>query len=435
VAASTARVFGAAVGLLWIEHGQRSSFALHMEDAIPRGSPLRVADRWQPVRALIANLPVYVPDVSEHRAFSASPLLPSGAPATLIGVPLRLGARTAGAVAIVQPHVVGHLGRGMLEPLVFWAQRLAGDLLGLDASAPTRGLPVSPPLPQAIPLSQAVESIAAVLDVALLASDETGVVCYANPALLALIGAARRDVLGHKRAIVLRRLASAAGAQDGVVSAIVGATTTGIPSDFTVEKPRSAVLRWRARPLPLPGDTTGTLDEFADVTREFERARARETLVRVDAATRLPNRTGIDDALGVEVARSLRTGEPFCVAMFALDQPHRAAAGDELFRQVAWLLRSTARRHDVVGRLDGLRLVAILTNTRADQALALCERFGTAVRELDVQGCRTTASAGVAQFDAGKTIRDVLDEATAHLSAARRLGGDRALAEIRQTAG
>jgi diguanylate cyclase (GGDEF)-like protein len=174
----------------------------------------------------------------------------------------------------------------------------------------------------------------------------------------------------------------------------------------------------------LPGQT-GRLDEFSNVTSELDGARTRETLVRIDDLTRLPNRAGIEDALCREVARSLRTGEPVSIALFALDNPHLGDGGQDLLRRVASLLRSTARRQDVVGRLDRLRLLVVLTATRGDEASAFCERFAGEIRRLEAGAARSTVSAGVAQFDTGRTVQEVIQEATTRLSEARRLGGDR----------
>jgi GGDEF domain-containing protein len=131
----------------------------------------------------------------------------------------------------------------------------------------------------------------------------------------------------------------------------------------------------------------------------------------------------VDDALAREVARSLRGGESFSIALFAVD-----AASDERFCRAASLLRSTARRDDLVARVDRLRLAAILSGAREEQALAFCRRFAGELRRVEAEGARSVVSAGVAAYDAGKTPRDVLGEAAAHLAEATRRGGNCAVA-------
>jgi len=322
-------------------------------------------------------------------------------------------------VAILQPHVVGRLGRDLARPLSFWAQRLSGDLQlrhGPAARAPARSAP--PPRPGI------AETVADMLGIGLLVSDRSGIVCFANAAMCGLLGVTVPRWIGETRALVLRNLGTAAGADDGVVSAVVGAHD-GLPQEmeFEVQHPRRRILRWRVRSIDLAsGD--GILDEFADVTLEAERARAKDALVRIDESTGLPNKEGAEDALGREVARSLRTGVPFSVALFALDGAQTGASREESFKQVAWLLRSTARRYDFVARLDALRLVAVLADTPAEQARAFAQRFLAHVR--GPAGLQATASAGIAQFDAGKNIHEILRDASLKLSEAKRLGGNRA---------
>lgn len=417
VATSTARTFGAAVGMIWVETGRRSRFALHLEDAVPQRSPLREIERWTPVRSAIGGAPLFVADVMQHEVLRRSPLLPDRSSGTLLGAPLMVDGKAVGAVAILQPHVVGRLGRDLVRPLSFWAQRLSGDLqLRRRSAAQAAAMPAAAPRGIA-------ESVADMLAAGLLVSDRAGIVCFANAALGRLLGVAHPRCVGETRAVVLRNLGTAAGADDGVVSAVVGARD-GLPQEmeFEVHHPQRRILQWRARFIELASGT-GILDELADVTVEAERTRAKDALVRIDESTGLPNKEGAEDALGREVARSLRSGVPFSVALFALDGAQTGASREEAFKQVAWLLRSTARRYDYVARLDALRLVAVLAETPADPARAFARRFLSQVR--GPAGLAATASAGIAQFDAGRNIQEILRDASLKLSEAKRLGGNR----------
>src|SRR5512140_514945 len=206
VATSTARTFGAAVGMIWVETGQRSRFALHLEDAVPQRSPLREIERWTPVRSAIGGAPLFVADVMQHEVLQRSPLLPDRSSGTLLGAPLMVDGRAVGAVAILQPHVVGRLGRDLVRPLSFWAQRLSGDLqLRRRSAAQTAAMPA--PAPRGI-----AESVADMLAAGLLVSDRAGIVCFANAALGRLLRVAHPRCVGETRAVVLRNLGTAAGA-------------------------------------------------------------------------------------------------------------------------------------------------------------------------------------------------------------------------------
>ena len=427
LSSDTAHAFGAAIALVWLDTGGQFFFELHLEEGVPRTSPLRTPGRWAPVRRLIGGSPLYVPDVADHPAFAAQPLLPGGQPAALAGAPLASGGAVVGTVAIVQPHVAGRAGKGLLEPLLFWAQRISGDLERLKSGpprAPESSSPPSDPLPVALVLEDLVQG----LDTALMITDEFGVVRFVNAAMTSLLAAEGGPLAGRTRAIALRNLSTAAGVEDGIVSSIVGARQN-LPreSEIVIEQPVRRVLFWRARVIALAG-RTAQLDEFADVTSQFEKAQARETLVRVDAFTGLANRAALEEALGREIARAVRTGFPFSIALFSVDNLRMTGAGrgEQVFRNVAWVLRATARPYDLAARLDRLRLIAVLSETTGDQARVFAERFLNDVRRMSLPDLpRTTVSGGVAQFDGARNIREMLQEATAKLAEARRLGGDR----------
>ena len=426
LANSTAQAFGAAIVLIWLDLGNRSFFELHLAPTVDEKSPLRVVSRWASVRRLIGDRLLEVRDVAEHAAFAGTPLLPGGLSAALVGAPLTLDGALVGAIAVVQPRVVGRLPAGRAEVLLFWAQRISGDLErmrpGLRDLVPPRGPSRS------ISPTAALESLANTIDLGFMISDDSGLICVANPALSVHLGLEDALPIGQRRAAVLRRLASARGVEDGVVSAIVGASHVSPRGfDFVVRAPQERVLRWRSRSIDLH-DRQGLLDEFSDVTPEAEQARASDALIRVDAFTGLPNRVAIMDEIGRETARALRTGDPFSVAVFALDhlQSGDGGRGMEAFRNVARTLRATARRYDLAARLDHSRLLVLVCESTADQALVFCERFASEVRSTTLPNLPpATVSGGVAQFQLGRGVQELLDGASAKLSEARRMGGDR----------
>jgi diguanylate cyclase (GGDEF)-like protein len=426
ITTATAQAFGTAIALLWLELGQQSLFELHVADGVAASSPLRVISRWAPVRRLIGNAAIEVPDVAEHVAFASTPLLPGRSSATLAGAPLKLNGAVAGAVAILQPHSVDRLPAGISEALFFWAQRISADLERL------RPRPRDPPVSRApstvISPSTALSSLAKAIDLGFMISTDSGMVCFANPALSVHLGLGDVAPHGQTRAAVLRHLASARGVEDGVVSAVLGASGTSPQElDFAVRGPEKGVLRWRGRCIDLNG-RQGMLDEFSDVTRQVNQARASEALARVDAFTGLPNTAAIVDTLSRETARASRTGAPFSIAVFALDRVQRGNGGRsrDAFRNVAWTLRAAARRYDLAARLDHSRLLALISQATADQARAFSERFASTVRQTALPNLPpVTVSGGVAQFDGGRGIQELLAEASAKLAEARHLGGDR----------
>jgi diguanylate cyclase (GGDEF)-like protein len=173
-------------------------------------------------------------------------------------------------------------------------------------------------------------------------------------------------------------------------------------------------------------------DELEHKNRELER------LSISDGLTGLFNHRHIHELLREEWERSGRTSDPITVAMFDLD--HFKAvndtwghlAGDRVLRDLADLLRRTAREVDRLGRYGGEEFMAILPATDPDGGLFFVERVRRAVEahefavDHDVR-IRLTLSAGVASTphpDIGDAVTLVrrADEA---LYAAKRAGRNR----------
>src|SRR5207237_2896160 len=144
--------------------------------------------------------PLYLQDVADHPGFAGKPLFPAGESAALAGAPLTSGGAVIGAVAIVQPHVVGRAARGLLEPLLFWAQRISGDLERLRPRAPRESEESVQPARQ-LPVTLVLESLVHGLDAALMVTDESGLVRFANTAMTSLVGAGSSSLIGRTRAI------------------------------------------------------------------------------------------------------------------------------------------------------------------------------------------------------------------------------------------
>ena len=172
------------------------------------------------MRLAIGDASLFVADVMQHEALRRTPLLPDRSSATLLGAPLVVEGKTVGAVAVLQPHVVGRLGRDLARPLSFWAQRLSGDLqLRHRSSAHAAARPGNPGAPASrrpSPRSWASGCWR---------SDSGGIVCFANAAVGRLPRGHPSRWIAKTRALVLcATWQTSAGADDsGVVSAVVGA--------------------------------------------------------------------------------------------------------------------------------------------------------------------------------------------------------------------
>ncbi len=101
---------------------------------------------------------------------------------------------------------------------------------------------------------------------------------------------------------------------------------------------------------------------------------------RVDPLTGLHNRRSYDEAIGLEVARSERSRQPFALVLGDIDHFKRIndeyghPTGDAVLRKVAIQLRQSERRADMAARLGGEEFALLLPNTNGFGAYIVAER-------------------------------------------------------------
>ncbi len=159
-----------------------------------------------------------------------------------------------------------------------------------------------------------------------------------------------------------------------------------------------------------------------------------EALSRTDGLTGLFNRSHWQNCLDAEFVRSRRLSTPVALLMVDLDHFKNIndrfghAAGDEVLRRAADLLRSNLRCVDVVGRYGGEEFAVILPHTHGAAAQLVAERLRRALAELELPGidCRCTLSVGVAPLLPDMSnVEAWLARADAALYAAKQQGRDR----------
>ena len=179
-------------------------------------------------------------------------------------------------------------------------------------------------------------------------------------------------------------------------------------------------------------------DDVTLAGRAYNRMRAQLTsIVVTDPLSGCVNRRGFDDALGREVARAARSGQPLTLVAVDLDYFKRLndtfghLAGDAAIREAAQLLRTSARAGDMVARIGGEEFMLLAPNTDAPGAFHLAQRLVDAFRghRFDAVKGRipVTVSIGVVTDDrvaegSGEDLRARADEA---LYAAKRNGRNR----------
>lgn len=167
-----------------------------------------------------------------------------------------------------------------------------------------------------------------------------------------------------------------------------------------------------------------------------------------DPVTRLPRRAGALERIEVEVKRSMRSFQPFAVAMIDLDSFKEVndtfghLAGDRVLRDVARRLVSESRSLDVIARYGGDEFLALFPDTPPSGALIhaenLRQRIASHAIELDdAQTVYTTVSIGVcmvAQPEDLASPAELIDRADEAMYRAKRDGKNRVVVHSRPSA-
>jgi diguanylate cyclase (GGDEF)-like protein len=178
-------------------------------------------------------------------------------------------------------------------------------------------------------------------------------------------------------------------------------------------------------------------DPVSVIGRAYNRMRTHlETIVLTDPLSGCYNRRGLNQLAEREVARAIRQKKEIAVLAIDLDHFKRIndefghLTGDEVIREVGFLLRETAREADIVARFGGEEFTILAPESNEEGALILAERVMDAFRTHKFRSLpphmKITTSVGVAADlartdEVAKTLLARADEA---LYVAKRNGRD-----------
>lgn len=158
-----------------------------------------------------------------------------------------------------------------------------------------------------------------------------------------------------------------------------------------------------------------------------------------DPLTDLCNPQAFESALMRELSVGLRYGVPACLLLLDLDffrivnDRLGHAAGDQVLKMVADVMRETVRDSDIVGRYRGNTFAVVLPHTNRQQAHSLAERLRERVERypftIEAGQVRTTASIGLAavQDNAVASISEWMMVGDAALKDAKAQGRNRVI--------
>jgi diguanylate cyclase (GGDEF)-like protein len=191
---------------------------------------------------------------------------------------------------------------------------------------------------------------------------------------------------------------------------------------------------------PLAAEQRRTAESLAaHAAIALENARLHRLVERqalVDGLTGIANRRACEDALSHEIARAGRLTTPLTLVVADLDDfksvndVHGHAAGDDVLREFASVLRGTLRESDLAGRWGGEEFVLLLPGTESEGGVRLAERVRAALAERSFAGrdgalLQVTCSFGVAQHKPGVGERELFAQADRALYQAKRRGKNR----------
>ena len=151
-----------------------------------------------------------------------------------------------------------------------------------------------------------------------------------------------------------------------------------------------------------------------------------------DGLTGLLNYRAFSEILMTEWERARRYKTTFSLMMIDIDHFKRIndvyghPAGDQVLRSIASRLQSRLRKSDQVFRYGGEEFMVLLPQTGVYKAGLLAERIRGFVEKMQFPGnISVTISAGVCQYEDGRTLSDLVKQADTGLYLAKGKGRNR----------
>jgi diguanylate cyclase (GGDEF)-like protein len=198
------------------------------------------------------------------------------------------------------------------------------------------------------------------------------------------------------------------------------------------EQQREELLAQKAELEQMHRQLQQAHQELATLNAELlEANRALAQAAVTDGLTGLKNHRAFQEALHSAAQMAERLQQPLSLVMFDIDHFKQFndrfghPAGDELLRQVAQVLRESARAYDVAARYGGEEFALLLPNTALEQAVQVAERLRQQIRAIENPHAPVSASFGVATYRRGMPPATLVYEADAALYRAKRNGRDR----------
>lgn len=185
---------------------------------------------------------------------------------------------------------------------------------------------------------------------------------------------------------------------------------------------------------------------FAEKARELDSIRdslsKSEERAKTDTLTGLPNRRGLEEFFRVAQIAAMERGEPLSVLLIDIDHFKKFndnfghGVGDQVLQLMATVLRDKVREGDLPARYGGEELIAVLPKADLAACKRVAERIRRTIAERSIAGRSAdevlpgiTISIGVAQFQPGESMSDLIERGDRALYFAKKTGRNRVVAE------
>jgi diguanylate cyclase len=186
--------------------------------------------------------------------------------------------------------------------------------------------------------------------------------------------------------------------------------------------------------------------QFVEKTRELDVIRhslsQSEERARTDALTGLPNRRALEEFFLNARAEAMEHDTPLSAMLIDIDHFKRFndsfghGVGDQVLRLVAKAVRERVRDNDLPSRYGGEELIAVLPGADLAACAATADRIRVAIADCKITRRSTgeelpgiTVSIGVAQFQFGESMEDLIDRCDRALYQAKKRGRNRVVTE------
>ncbi len=248
-------------------------------------------------------------------------------------------------------------------------------------------------------------TLASIAD-AVIATDSRGIVEYLNPVAEQLTGWRSLEAKGEPltRVFPLLHEATREPVETSAERVLDEERAMGLTSHFTLLRRDGSEIAIDESASPLrdaEGRLTGVVIVFRDATPQRQITRQLSHQATHDQLTGLVNRRELERRLARVVTSSQETGSTHGLCYLDLDRFKAVndacghAAGDELLRQLAGILRGELRTRDTLARLGGDEFAVLLEHCELEQARRIADALRIAVQNFRFSCEGNTFSLGV----------------------------------------